>query len=181
MNVELFAQLASESDSEALETYRHYLQQRNASYMKLEGQAGSAFHEEPEQTDPFEAATGYHKIALDLMSGLVSDTPRNIVLNVRNEGAIEDLADDDIVEVPCDVDRNGARRRMTGRLPESVKGLVQAVKAYEKTAIRAALGQSRSLARLAMLEHPIIGQWEWAGEILDALLASDPAGLGGLK
>jgi 6-phospho-beta-glucosidase len=181
MNVELFGQLASEGDSEALETYRHYLQRRNASYMKLEGQAGSVFHGEPEQTDPFEAATGYHKIALDLMSGLVSDTPREIVLNVRNEGAIEDLADDDIVEAPCHVDRNGARGRMTGRLPESVRGLVQAVKAYEKTAIRAALGQSRSLARLAMLENPIIGQWDWAGEILDALVASDPAGLGGLK
>jgi 6-phospho-beta-glucosidase len=181
MNTDLFRQLEPESDSQALETYRTYLQQRNASYMKLEGQAGSAFGETAEQPDPFDAATGYHKIALELMTGLVSDTARPIVLNVRNRGAIEELADNDIVEVPCDVDRNGARPRMTGRLPESVRGLVEAVKAYEKTSIRAAIEQSRSLAKLAMLEYPIIGQWEWAGEILAALIASDPGGLGGLK
>ena len=79
------------------------------------------------------------------------------------------------------MDRNGAKPRLTGRLPESVRGLVTAVKAYEKTSIRAAMEQSRPLAQLAMLEYPIIGQWEWAGEILEALMAADPNGLGGLK
>lgn len=181
MNVELFARLAQQTDAEALATYTDYLQQRNASYMKLEAQAGSAFSQNAEQPDPFDAATGYHKIALDLMTGLVSEQSREIVLNVRNRGAIEDLAYDDIVEVPCDVDRNGAKPRLTGRLPESVRGLVTAVKAYEKTSIRAAMEQSRPLAQLAMLEYPIIGQWEWAGEILEALMAADPNGLGGLK
>ncbi len=181
MNTGLFAQLGQGTDSEALETYTQYLQQRNASYMKLEAQAGSAFHQNAPQPDPFDAATGYHKIALDLMTGLVSEKSREIVLNVRNRGAIEDLAYDDIVEVPCDVDINGARPRMTGRLPESVRGLVTAVKAYEKTSIRAAMEHSKPLAQLAMLEYPIIGQWEWAGEILEALMAADPGGLGHLR
>jgi 6-phospho-beta-glucosidase len=149
--------------------------------MKLEGQAGSAFRQDTHQPDPFDSATGYHKIALDVMTGLLSDKPREIVLNVRNDGSIEDLAEGDIVEVPCIVDCQGPRPRRTGRLPESVRGLVQAVKAYEKTAIRAALEQSRPLAQLAMLEYPIIGQWEWAGELLDALIAADPSGLGALK
>ena len=40
----------------------------------------------------------------------------------------------------------------------SVRGLVQAVKAYERTAIRAAVEKSWPLAQLAMLEYPIIGQ-----------------------
>src|SRR5882757_9885415 len=68
--------------------------------------------------------TGHHvKIALDVMSGLVSDQPREVVLNVLNRGSIEDLDTDDIVEVPCDVDRTGAHPRRTGRLPEAVRGL----------------------------------------------------------
>lgn len=181
MNTGLFAQLGQGTDAEALETYTQYLQQRNASYMKLEAQAGSAFNQNAAQPDPFDAATGYHKIALDLMTGLVSEKSREIVLNVRNRGAIEDLGFDDIVEVPCDVDINGARPRLTGRLPESVRGLVTAVKAYEKTSIRAAMEHSKPLAQLAMLEYPIIGQWEWAGEILEALMAADPGGLGHLS
>ena len=39
MNSGLFERLGAQTDSEALATYRAYLQQRNASYMKLEGQA----------------------------------------------------------------------------------------------------------------------------------------------
>ena len=93
------------------------------------------------------------------MNGLVLDRPRNIVLNAKNNGAIEDLEPDDMLEVPCDADRNGARPHGTGRLPESVRGLVPAVKA-ESTLIRAALEGSVALARLAMLEYPIMGQWE---------------------
>ncbi len=185
MNVELFAQLRPETDAQALETYRQYLCRRNASYMKLEAEAGSAFVDNEEQPDPFpdpfNAATGYHKIALDVMSGLVSEKPREVVLNVLNRGSIEDLAHDDIVEVPCDVDKYGAHPRKTGRLPESVRGLTLAVKAYERTAIRAALQGSRAVAQLALLEYPIIGQWELAGELLDSLVAADPEGLAALK
>jgi 6-phospho-beta-glucosidase len=115
------------------------------------------------------------------MSGLVSDQPREVVLNVLNRGSIEDLDADDIVEVPCDVDRTGAHPRKTGRLPESVRGLTQSVKAYERTIIRAALEGSRALAQLALLEYPIVGQWELAGDLLESLTAADPEGLANLK
>jgi len=149
--------------------------------MKLEAEAGSAFTVEEQGQDPFDAATGYHRIALDVMTALVSDSPREVVVNVRNSGAIEDLEPDDIVEVPCDLDRTGPRPRRTGRLPDSVRGLVQSVKAYERTAIRASLARSRALAHLAMLEYPIIGQWEVATEVLRSLCKSDPEGLGYLQ
>lgn len=181
MNTQLFEGLGALADAEALEAYRSYLQQRNASYMKLEGQSGSAFAAVENEPDPFDAATGYHRIALDVMSGLLSDRPREIVLNVLNRGAIDDLDPGDIVEVPCEVDRTGAHPRRTGRLPESVRGLTLAVKAYERTAIRAALEGSRAMAQLALLEFPSIGQWELAGDLLSSLTAADPDGLGHLK
>ncbi|MEO8132271.1 MAG: 6-phospho-beta-glucosidase, partial [Bryobacteraceae bacterium] len=181
MNVDLFQQLDSEDAAQALATYRDYLNRRNSSYMKLETEAGSAFTAEQDPSNPFDAATGYHRIALDVMTGLVSDRPREVVVNVQNRGAIEDLEPQDIVEVPCDIDRNGARPRRTGHLPEAVRGLVLSVKAYERTAIRAALSGSGALAQLAMLEYPIVGQWELAREVLGTLIARDPAGLGYLK
>lgn len=181
MNADLFQQLNSEDAGQALVTYRNYLIRRNSSYMKLETEAGSAFTAEQDQADPFEAATGYHRIALDVMTALVSDTPREIVVNVQNRGAIEDLEADDVVEVPCEIDRNGARPHRTGRLPEAVRGLVESVKTYERTAIRAALAGSGALAQLAMLEYPIIGQWELAREVLGSLIQRDPTGLGYLK
>jgi len=181
MNNELFVLLREQSPQAAVVTYRRYLAQRNASYMKLEGEGGSAFDPVLEEKDPFATATGYHRIAIDVMQALTCDDLRRIVVNVRNQGVIEDLADDDIVEVPCDIDRNGVRPRPVGRLPESVRGLVLSVKAYEKTAIRAALEESAALSQLAMLEYPMIGDWELAGRVRQALVQSDPDFLGYLK
>ena len=178
LNAALFEQLQSEGAAEGLATYRAYLLRRNASYMTLEGRAESAFEAAEEEYDPFETATGYHRIALDLMTALVSGTPREIVLNAPNCGAIEDLEPEDVVEVPCQVDRAGPRPCRTGGLPESVRGLVQAVKAYERTTVRAALTGSAALAQLALLEYPIVGQWDPAGEVLKALMAADTENLG---
>jgi len=181
LNEGLFQRLTSESSEQALTTYREYLMRRNASYMKLEAEARSAFVTSDEDIDPFETVTGYHRIALDVMNGLVSDAPREVVVNVLNRGAIEDLDLDDVVEVPCDIDANGPRPRHVGRLPEQVRGLVQAVKAYERSSIRAALTESRSAAQLALLEYPIIGQWEIATEVLRSLCDADPQSLGYLN
>lgn len=181
LNAGLFEELSRQSDSEALASYRRYLMRRNASYMRLESQAGSAFADNLSEQDPFETATGYHRIALDLMQGLVSDSPREVVLNVLNGDAITNLHWDDVVEVPCKVDRHGARPKRMGALPDAVRGLVQSVKEYERTLIQAALSGSSRLAELAMLEYPIIGQWDLAKELLQSLCKEDGQFLGYLR
>jgi 6-phospho-beta-glucosidase len=181
MNSTLFEQLAAEDPPAALETYKQYLLQRNASYLKLEAEAGSAFQAEQHNYNPFETETGYHKIALEVITGLVSGASREVVLNVPNRGAIPDLLDTDTVEVPCDVDRSGPRPRPTGLLPRQIRGLVESVKQYERRLIEAAVTGSRAQARLALMEYPIIGGWESATELLDALITADPGHLGYLQ
>ena len=162
MNAELMEQLLTQSPRQAVNSYRAYLAARNASYMKLESASANDV-----ASDPFETATGYHRIAIEVMEALLGDDPRTIVVNVPNRGAIEDLDDEDIIEAPCAINRAGAVPMKTGRLPESVRGLVQSMKAYERTTIRAAIEGSRGLARLAMLENPAIGDWDLAGELIE--------------
>ncbi len=181
LNTELFTQLYSEAPREALNTYRRYLMQRNASYLRLEAEAGTAFRTTEDEPNPFETPTGYHKIAVEVMSGLVSGAPRSVVVNVRNENSIEDLSTDDIVEVPCAISTQGIRPMHSGRLPESVRGLVLAVKAYERTVIRAVIEKSWPVAQLAMLEYPVIGQWEIAQSLRNAWAGCDHEHLGYLK
>jgi 6-phospho-beta-glucosidase len=181
LNAELFTQLQSETPREALDTYRRYLMRRNASYLCLEAEAGTAFRTIENEPDPFETPTGYHKIAVEVMSGLVSDKPRSVVVNVRNENSIEDLPPDDVVEVPCTISRESVKPMHSGRLPESVRGLVLAVKAYERTAIRAVIEKSWPVAQLAMLEYPIIGQWEIAQNLRNAWVGCDHEHLGYLE
>ncbi len=174
LNAMLFASLQQELNAdrpaEALKLYRHYLQRRSGSYMKLEAEAGSALHEGVEQEeDPFAAATGYHRIALDVMLALASDQPARIVLNVRNEGAIAGLANDDVVEVPCLIDRHGPQAVAVEELPANVRGLVQAVKEYERLTIRAAVEKSEVLAQQALLIYPLVGEWGLARQLISAL------------
>jgi 6-phospho-beta-glucosidase len=168
--------------SQALAIYRDYLRRRSSSYLRLEAEAGSALRTEiAQEEDPFDAATGYHRIALDVTTSLAGGNPSRIVLNVCNRGAITDLAPDDIVEVPCLIDRQGPQPLSVGRLPESVRGLVQAVKEYERLAISAAVEKSRALAQQALLVYPLIGEWEPARVMISALIESDPEHLGYLN
>jgi 6-phospho-beta-glucosidase len=186
LNDELFAKLREEIEAErpaqALSLYRDYLRRRSGSYLKLEAEAGSALREGMAQAeDPFDAVTGYHRIALDVMTALVSEQASRIVLNISNRGAIADLADEDVVEVPCLVDWHGPQPLSVGRLPAAVRGLVLAVKEYERLTIQAAIERSRTLAQLALLAYPLVGEWQPARELLAALLESDPEHLGYLR
>lgn len=178
LNKDLYARLQG---PDGLQAYKDYLNQRNASYMQLEARAGSAFDEGEHDWDPFEGATGYHRIALDVMTALSSDEPKKVVVNVHNHGAIDDLPPSDVVEVPCLISRKGPEPVHTGPLPDSVRGLVLSVKAFERLAIRAAVERSFDLAKLSLMVNPIVGEWKVAGEVLSALIASDPEHLGYLK
>lgn len=186
LNAVLFSELQREVSAgrfqQALAIYRNYLRRRSGSYMKREAGADTDLREGVEQDeDPFEAATGYHRIALDVTAALVSGQAARIVLNVSNRGAITDLATDDVVEVPCLIDQHGPLPQPVGRLPQAVCGLVQAVKEYEHLTVRAAVEKSRSLARMALLTNPLVGEWEPAGKLTDLLIRSDPEHLGYLQ
>jgi 6-phospho-beta-glucosidase len=180
LNEQLFQDLAShmaaDGPTKALATYVDYLNQRSGSYMQLEASAGTAFDTSHVlQDDPFRVATGYHRIALDVMNALCSDEPRRIVINVRNHGAIPDVEHEDIVEAPCAVSRHAITPESCGPLPEEVRGLVLAVKAYERAAIQAAVTGSAEYARKAMLLYPAIGEWEPSAGLLHDFSANSPA------
>ncbi len=153
--------LAAGDGRAAIQAYVDYLNTRSGSYMKLEGSGGSALAGGPApQEDPFRAATGYHRIALDVMDALTGARPACLIVNTRNGGSIPDVDPDAVVEVASDISTDSIVPAPCDPLPESVRGLVLSVKAYEAAAIEAALQQSELLARKAMLLYPAIGEWE---------------------
>lgn len=145
----------------AVAEYAAYLNRRSGSYMRLEASAGSAF--DPDATfhvDPFRVASGYHRIAIDVMLALTGARPGRIVVNTRNNGAVSNLAANDVVELPCRIEKDTLAVEKTAPFPDAVLGLVQSVKAYERATIEAAMTSSRLVARKALLIHPAIGEWE---------------------
>jgi 6-phospho-beta-glucosidase len=171
LNEELFhrlgALLAADDGQGALAAYIEYLNERSGSYMRLESTSEGALHNPAgEGEDPFRAASGYHRIALDVMRALRGSTPRRLIVNVRNQGAIDDIDVNDVVEVPCSIADGAITPEACGSLPAAVRGLVLAVKEYERAAIEAAITGSTQEARKAMLLNPAIGEWEPSAGLL---------------
>jgi 6-phospho-beta-glucosidase len=157
--------LRNSDEKGALAAYIDYLNVRSGSYMVQEASAGSPVAMVAEE-DPFRAASGYHRIALDVMTALRGDAPQRVIVNTRNCGAISGIADGDIVEVPSSISRDLIVPERCGELPAEVRGLVLAVKEYERTTIEAAMTGSDSMARKAMLLYPAIGEWEPSAGLL---------------
>jgi 6-phospho-beta-glucosidase len=112
----------------------------------------------------------YSDAAAALVASLHADTGDVQVVNVRNDGAIPNLADDDIVEVTCVVDATGAHPLPVEPLAPEMHGLVSHAKDYEKLTIAAALSGSRSDALKALMANPLVPDWDTAAPLLDALL-----------
>jgi 6-phospho-beta-glucosidase len=117
----------------------------------------------------------YSEAATRLVASLASGDEAVHVVDVRNGTAIAGLAEDDVVELPARVDRAGAHALPQRPLAPELLGLVQHVAAYERLAVEAAITGSRSVARRALLAHPLVGQWGKVEPLLDALLAGVPA------
>ena len=112
----------------------------------------------------------YSDAAAALVASLNANTRDVQVVNVHNDGAIPNLADDDVVEVSCTVDREGAHPLPVDPLPPEMHGLVAHAKAYERLTIAAALSGSREDALIALMANPLIPDWDTAVPLLDALL-----------
>ena len=115
----------------------------------------------------------YSEAAAALVASLHAGTGDIQVVNVRNGGAIPGLPDDDVVEVPARVDREGSHPLATSPLAPEMLGIVQHAKAYERLTIDAAIRGDRTTARTALLANPLVGDYGVAAPLLDALLEAN--------
>jgi 6-phospho-beta-glucosidase len=113
----------------------------------------------------------YSEAALGLISSLLTGDGAVHEVDVRNGGTLAGLADDDVVEVPARVGRDGPEPLPQEPLAPELLGLVQHVAAYERLAVRAARSRDPVDARKALLAHPLIGQVELVDGLLDQLVA----------
>jgi len=74
------------------------------------------------------------------------------------------------VEVAAVIDGRGAAPVTQGSLPLRVRGLVQHVKAYEQLTVQAAVTGDRETAIWALVNHPLVGSYRAAVELVDLLL-----------
>ncbi|HEU4355189.1 MAG TPA: 6-phospho-beta-glucosidase [Actinomycetota bacterium] len=112
----------------------------------------------------------YSEAAAQLVASLLAGTGDVQVVDIRNAGAIPNLAADDVVEIPARIDRDGAHPVALTSLAPEMAGLVQHAKAYERLAVEAALTGDRTIALKALLTNPLGPSARRAPELLDAVL-----------
>ncbi len=115
----------------------------------------------------------YSEAAAQLIASLHADTGDVQVVDVRNDGALPDLPDDAVVEIPANVGADGAKADALDALAPEMLGLVQQVKAYERLTVKAAVDGDREAGLKALLANPLVARYNVARPLFDALLEAN--------
>jgi alpha-galactosidase len=102
-------------------------------------------------------------------------------VNIPNEGLVDNLPDQAIVEVPGIADAAGIRGLKVGPLPDSVVGLVAARCAYYELLADAALRRSRHAALQCLVSDPLTLSIMHARACVDEMFAAQAEFLQGYR
>jgi 6-phospho-beta-glucosidase len=103
----------------------------------------------------------YSLAAVSLIDSLANDKRDVHVVNIKNNGTLPFMADDDIVEIAAVIGADGATPvPVTERINDHIVGLMRVVKTYEKYAVKAAITGDDDYAIKGLLVHPLVGDWE---------------------
>jgi 6-phospho-beta-glucosidase len=149
------AEVVAEIERGLLELYRDPALNEKPALLE---QRGGAFYSE--------AATG-------LVTSLVTGDGAVHEVDIRNDGTLAGLADDDVVEVPARVEGGRLVPLPQEPLAPELLGLTQHVAAYERLAAQAAVTRDVATAHKALLAHPLIGQHPLNEELVESLLAAE--------
>ena len=124
--------------------------------------------------DPKRSRGGIHELelAIDVIDAVFNDRKEVWPVNVPNRGAIPDLPDDMVVEVPGYVDRNGVVPLAQHHMPRQVVGLVKMLGEYQALAAEAAWSGTRKDAVRALASNPLCFSLDVAETLYDELAAA---------
>ncbi|TQI79370.1 6-phospho-beta-glucosidase [Serratia fonticola] len=151
---------------------KHYLRREN-SYMKNESQQEKFHTREPLTLQQFieePDSGGYAGVALDILEAVNSDTTKRIVVSLTNNDTLDFLYPDDVIEISCDLSKEGLKPVKPVHVPQAQKNMISCVKEYERLAVEAILTQNRALAVRALMAHPLVGSWSLAEKLVSAYL-----------
>lgn len=113
-------------------------------------------------------AGGYAGVALRFIELVETGTTGSMILCAPNQGAIPTLADDDIVEITCDISRDGAKPHKVENPDPRALELIRRVKSYERLAAKAIVQRDRTAAVDCLMLHPLVNSYSLAVRLADA-------------
>ena len=165
MMKELGAMDIDADPEEALQIFLYYMQLRENSYMSIE--SGSANRPMLEKGSlPVPEGMGYAGVMLDCIEGMQSESGRTLVLSILNQGSIPFLSDDDVVEVTCNVSKNGIEPVKQETVPTMCELYIRLIKRYERLTVEAVAEGNEEKAVEALMTHPLINSYSLAKKLI---------------
>ena len=115
----------------------------------------------------------YSTVATQLLNAHYNDLNETHVVNIAHNGAVREYPAHWVLEMPCNVNRNGVQPIATEPLPDACFGLLAQVKAYELLTVQAAVHGDREAAYQALITNPLGPKPDTAQTVLDDLLETN--------
>ncbi len=116
--------------------------------------------------------------ASDIIESMWGNLGKQFYINSANKNAVCNMAYDAFIELRCDIDMHGPRPQPFGEMPRGLLGLQQQVLDTHELTAEAAVTQSKSLLRRAMLTDPICNNITDADGCIADLLEAEREALG---
>lgn len=110
---------------------------------------------------------GYAGVALKYINLIQSGKSGSMIMCIPNGGAIKELRDDDVVEITCDVDKNGCVPHKMENLDEQNMEIIRRVKIYERLSSKAIREKNKTAAVQALTLHPLVNSYSMAKELVE--------------
>lgn len=173
MIAELKALNIEENEEEAFEIFIRHYYEREDQYFAIE----SGTHREETKDIP-DLQTfisepddgGYAGVALSFIKAYVSGEPVKMVLSVPNNGSLDFLQDNDVVEISCYINKGSLETVKIDGYDDFQKTLISTIKYFERKTVEAIKLRSKDAAIKALMIHPQINSYPIAKKLLDAYL-----------
>jgi 6-phospho-beta-glucosidase len=116
--------------------------------------------------------THYSDAACELIASIYNDKRTTMVVSTKNNGALEDLPYDSIVEVSSIITSHGPEPINFGKLDPASRGMVQIMKGMEEVTISAAVTGNYNKALHAFTINPLVPSGEITKELLNEMLVA---------
>lgn len=152
----------------AFKIFEHWYGIREDNYMASETgiKRKNPWHFDIYQKD----SGGYAGVALNFIEIAQSGKPGSMILCTANNGAISGLRSDDIVEITCDITKDGVFPHKMDNIDEQNFELIRRVKIYERLSSKAIREKSIQAAVEALTLHPLVNSYSLATKLINEYL-----------
>ena len=184
MNAELSAVDIESDFGTALEIFFRNYNVRENNYMKNEsGKSRPKVREVPSVEEFINGKDegGYAGVAVNFIKAYESSAPAEMVLSTRNNGAIPELATNDVIEVMCTVSNKVVKPRPQQNIPKNILNLISTMKEYERLSVQAISTKDKKLAVKALLTNPLVSNFDLATKLVSEFVILNSTGSGDWK